>query len=251
MTKEDFKNEMQETIGIILKEHKHKIVALSPHSVWYIKRCSNKLGFYINCFGSRDRKAAGIKVEFYLTGINRVDDSISTFGLGLKIPITSVLPVQEKDESNRVVIRTDFRVSDEQMIGAAKKIIDIEERLSEDIKDMILEEAYTPYFSNNRLKIYRDKLQMYDTLNEDLKWKEEFELLKKDCYKNYKSPKVFNFCNDFVEKLPSDYFKEKNILFQFDYHCLYETEFQYVKNQLCEYLCAQCLFGKVSKDELF
>lgn len=86
MSKDNLKKEMQETIGKVLKENKHKIIPLSPYSIWFVKRYSDKLAFYVNCFDNRDRKG-GIKVTLYFTGITIPDDSISTFHLGLKIPI--------------------------------------------------------------------------------------------------------------------------------------------------------------------
>lgn len=250
MSKDKFKKEMQETIGKVLKENKHKIISLSPHSIWFIKRYSEKLAFYINCFDNRERKG-GIEVTLYFTGIVIPDDSISTFRLGLKIPITNICPILEASEDHRrMIIKTDFEIPKEQMIGAGRKIVDIENSMSADTANMILEEMKNPYISNVRMEWYSDLIQIYDALNEDLEWKEEFELLKQECYRNYKKKNKYEICSNFVDKLPENYFKEKGIMFKFNFMKIYESESHYIKNKLSEYLDAQCIFGRISGKEL-
>ena len=81
-----FKEDIERTIGKGLKDNGYKSIPIGKGCVYYIKRYSDKLGFYIRCTDNRHHNG-GITIQMFFTAIQIPDDSITTFYQGLEIQI--------------------------------------------------------------------------------------------------------------------------------------------------------------------
>ena len=235
-----FKDDVKRTIGTILKESKHKMIPVSKHSIYFVKRYSDKLAFYINCFDNRAYDGP-ITVTLYFTGVTMPDDSILNFDLGISISILKMYQVQQSDEAFKQFSEEDSEIADRLMLTAGRKIVDIEAGIDEKMASMILNEIQSPYFSSKRMELYREKVKLYDVLNEDEELREEFALFKESYKKVYKKAEAFELCSEFVDKLSEGYFEKKGITCK--YNSYYEDNLSYIKNELSQYLYCQCLLG--------
>ncbi len=233
-----FKDDVKRTIGTILKESKHKMLPVSKHSIYFVKRYSDKLAFYINCFDNRAYDGP-ITVTLYFTGVTMPDDSILNFDLGISIPILKMYQVQQSDEAFKQFSEEDCEIADRLMLAAGRKIVDIESGMDEKMANMILNEIQNPYISSKRTELYREKVKIYDVLNGDKELRDEFELFKRAYQKVYKKPAAFKLCNEFIDKLPKTYFEEKGITGE----VCPEDKLSYIKKALAWYLYCQCVLG--------
>lgn len=211
-----FKEDIERTIGKVLKDKKHKAVHIAKHCTYYMKRHSDKLAFYIRCSDNRHHNG-GISVQMFFTAIQIPDDRLTAFGVGLNIHILTVYS----------------DIIDEIMIAAGEKIVALENNIG-NVADTILEEIKKPYFPNKRLEKFNEILLVYDTVNEDISLQEKFASLREQVCKAAKRKKqmeIFQLCSEFVDNLPADYFKNKGINF----------EISRIKNILAEQLHAQCI----------
>lgn len=60
-----FKEDIERTIGKVLKDNGHKSIPIAKHCIYYIKRYSDKLGFYIRCIDNRHHNG-GISIQMFL-----------------------------------------------------------------------------------------------------------------------------------------------------------------------------------------
>jgi len=213
-----FKDNLKRTIGKVLKENGYKERILHKDCVYYLKRFSDKLAFYIRCSDSRDNNA-GAMVEMFFTAIQYPDDRILSLEAGIHIHILTVWE----------------ELADEVLIAAGEKIVAIEQGIG-NASDTIVKELESPYFLNQRMKVYNTILQVYNTLNEDIELQDEFNLLKKQVSgvaKKKSLKEAYAFCDEFVDKLPNAYFEKKGI----------KQDLEGIKDMLAEQISAQCLLG--------
>lgn len=108
-----FKEDLERTIGKILKEEKYNAVHIAKNCTYYMKRYSDKLAFYIRCSDNRHHNG-GISVQMFFTAIQVPDDRLITFGVGLNMHIVTVYS----------------DITDEVVIAAGKKLLQLR-RISE------------------------------------------------------------------------------------------------------------------------
>ncbi|MDE7205865.1 MAG: hypothetical protein K2N90_01660 [Lachnospiraceae bacterium] len=213
-----FKEDIERTIGKVLKYNGYKLISLGKGCIYYIKRYSNKLGFYIRCTDNRHHNG-GITIQMFFTAIQIPDDSITTLYQGLEIHILTIYG----------------DITDEIMIGAGKKVIAIERNIG-NMSDIILEEIKSPYFPQERSAIFKEIITIYDMINEDGDWQNEVIALKDKVFKAVKNKRhveAFQLCSEFIDNLPTDYFQGK----------IFNMDINAIKNCFSEQLRAQCMFG--------
>ena len=236
-----FKDDIKRTIGTILKENKHKMLPISLHSIYFIKRYSDKLAFYINCVDNR-RRNGPITVMLYFTGVTNPDDSIWNFDLGIKIPIVEMYQTIQSNESFKQFSSEDIELADRLLYAAGKKIVDIEESINNEIANTILQEIKKPYYTSLRMKRYQEMINIYDILNEDPQLHNTFNAFKSAYKKIYKKTSLsFDLCGEFIDNLPPNYFQDRGITYKQD--TFYNDESKYIKKILNDYLYWQCLLG--------
>lgn len=215
-----FKEDIERTIGKVLKNNGYKSIPISKGCIYYIKRYSDKLGFYIRCIDNRHHNG-GITIQMYFTAIQIPDDRVTTYSPGLEIHILTIY----RD------------VTDEIMTHAGEKIIAIEHNVG-NMSSMILEEIQSPFLPQKWVLIFKDIFSLYDMINEDENWHDEVISLKnKVCkaVKNKRYAEIFKLCSEFIDNLPTDYFQGK--VFNRD------MDMNTIKNFFSEQLRAQCMFG--------
>lgn len=213
-----FKEDIERTIGKVLKDNGHKPVSVAKHCIYYIKRYSDKLGFYIRCVDNRHHNG-GISIQLFFTAIQIPDDRIVTYNPGLEIHILTIY----RD------------ITDEFIIGAGKKIIAIENNIGS-MSDTILKELECPFLPQRSSQIVREIFAVYDMLNEE--WHEELSALRSKAYKAVKRKRcaeVFQLCSDFMDNLPKDYFQGK----------VSDMDLHTIKNEFSEQIRAQCMFDQI------
>ena len=160
-----FKQDIERTVGKVLNDNGYREVYLGKRCIYYIKRYSDKLAFYVRCSDNRHHDG-GVSVEMIFTAIQLPDDRIVTFEVGVHIEILTVY----------------FDITDELMIAAGKKVVAVESNIGK-VSSVILEELKQPYFPKKRNEVFKDILLIYDTINEDICLQEEFNSLKKEVCK--------------------------------------------------------------------
>lgn len=231
-----FNNDIKRTIGKTLKADGYMLAPpLGKGVVYYIKRHSEKLGFYVGCRDSRSLNGP-ITVYLHFTGLMNPDDSVMNFFSGLHVKILDVY---------------DTEVTDEVMIAAGNKIKVIEKYIGSSY-NFVLQELISPCIDSDKrpfgqLAIYREYILIYDTLKNDKNLQEEFVLLQNRCFENYKKMgesaeriERIALCSNFIDRLPKDYFIEKGI-----YECLnFTKDIENLKYGLSSYIYVQALFGE-------
>ena len=210
-----FKEDIERTIGKVLKDNGHKSIPVSKYCIYYIKRYSDKLGFYIRCSDNRHHNG-GISIQMFFTAIQIPDDRIVTYSAGLDIHILTIY----RD------------ITDEIFVGAGKKVIAIESNMG-NLSDTVLEELESPFLPQKRSQIVRKVLTIYDMISKE--WNDELSALRSKAYKAVKKKRyteIFQLCSDFIDNLPTDYFQ--GIVSDMDLHT--------IKNEFSEQIRAQCLF---------
>lgn len=211
-----FKEDIVRTIGKFLKDKNYNEVCIDKCCIYYIKRYSDELAFYIRCSDNRHHNG-GVSVEMFFTAIQIPDDRLITFGVGVHIHILTIY----------------FDITDEMMVAAGEKIVAIENNIG-NVSNVILQEIKSPYFPNRRNQIFNEILLVYDAINEEASIREEFILLKSNvckAIKRKKSTEIFQLCNDFVDNLSADYFIVRGI----------DLDINRIKNILAEQIRAQCM----------
>ncbi|MDE7423929.1 MAG: hypothetical protein K2N51_09580 [Lachnospiraceae bacterium] len=211
-----FKQDIERTVGKVLNDNGYRERYLAKGCIYYIKRYSDKLAFYVRCTDNRHHDGA-VSVEMFFTAIQLPDDRIVTFDVGVHIEILEVY----------------FGITDKLMIAAGKKVVAVESNIGK-VSSVILEELKQPYFPKKRNEVFKDILLIYDTINEDICLQEEFNSLKKEvckCIKKNRTSEILPLCSEFIDRLPTDYFNVRNI----------EIDIDEIKDCLEEQIYAQCI----------
>ena len=149
-----FEQDIKRSIGNILKKDGYRLSILSKDCVYFTKRYSDELAFYIRCFDSRSNNN-GILVNLYFVPIQRADDSIESLPVGIKINVANIK-------------YTEF--IDEVMVAIGKKIIDISKKLVV-YEFMIIDELKNPRFVNLKWERYTMIKNIYENLNNNSEYK--------------------------------------------------------------------------------
>lgn len=130
-----FKDNLQRTIGKVLKEKGFELVEIDSTCIYYMKPYSDDLAFYVRCKKESEYES-DVVVTFHFTVIGLSDHDLTNSCIGLQIPVAATAPEREinKEHTKWVVVKDEFQ--DEIMIIAGKKIIDIQESFGEDIAQM-------------------------------------------------------------------------------------------------------------------
>lgn len=211
-----FKNNIERSIGKVLKDNKHNVIHIAKHCSYFMKRFSDKLAFYVRCSDNRHHNGA-IEIRIFFTAIQLPDDGLTSFNAGMDIHILTLYS----------------DITDEIMIAAGEKIVAIENSIGS-AADIILAEIEKPYFQSKQLQVFKKTLLIYDTFSKDESLQEKFDSLKSEVCKLVKRKKnveIYQLCSDFVDSLPTEYLKKKEI----------NLEVNRIKNILAEQLYAQCI----------
>ena len=203
-----FNEDIARSMGPVLKADGYKMILLDRYRVYFIKRYSDKLGFYVVC---KDMGNEGYDIELCFRPIDMPDDRMLDFWPGLQI-LFSTFYLEKSDES---------------MIIVAKKLLATEKIIGNDnVSATILQELQEPYELSNsiltrRMGIYQRVLCIYDTIKSDESIQQEFKILMENVCKCLKGKtkndrKAFQLGKDFINNLPEDYFKNKGIELQFE-----------------------------------
>lgn len=130
-----FKDNIERTIGFVLKEKGHELVEVNAECIFYVKKLSDKLAFHVRC-SHDDVYESSVRIILFFTTVDASYEDITKSTVGLQIPIIITGP--ERDF--RTVISDIFQ--DDVMIAAAKKIIAIEESIGVETGKVILEEVH-------------------------------------------------------------------------------------------------------------
>lgn len=223
-----FNQDIKRTIGMVLKANHYKLgrPSLGEGCVYYIKRYSQKLGFYIGCRDNRPHNGP-ITIDMYFTGIMQPDDRLMNFFPGIHVKIFEVYH---------------RNVTDELILAAGKKIVAIEKHIAS-AAETVLNELVHPFFVGKeypllKVLMYSETLCVYDALKNDETTKNEFGLLEKNCYEAFRkkeNEKTVDLCSEFLKKLPPDYFMKRGVYL--------EDIKQLLADHLVDYIGAQDTFG--------
>ena len=211
-----FKQDIARTIGKVLKAEKYKMISYGKYEVYFFKRYSEELAFYVFCHDNRGLNK-GIRIYIYFAPIQIPDGAITRLPSGINLRIAEVY---------------ENEISDEIMIAVGNKIVAMTKRL-EGFSGMVLKELEAPYFPNERWSFFQKILLVYNTINEDTNLKEEVEAIKNHGRKvvKKKSTEIYTMCSELVDKLPQDYFAKVGI----------DWDTGKIKDQLWRHFEAHCL----------
>lgn len=212
-----FKEDIARTIGRVLEADNHKMIYLDWGCIYFIKRYSDDLAFYIKCLDSRKRNR-GVSIEMFFSPI--------------EIPADNIMSLETKIHIHILTVYGD--ITDDIFVSAGKKVIAIERNVG-NLSNMILEEFNEPFFQRGSLSHYKKELAIYRIVKEDTAIRQEFECLmqnvKKMMIKDKRARKMSQLCGDFIEQLPVDYFSSKGI----------DLELRYIKGFFANCVYAQCV----------
>ncbi|MDE5825461.1 MAG: hypothetical protein K2N44_05115 [Lachnospiraceae bacterium] len=211
-----FKDDIVRSIGVVLKENGHKMIDLGRGCIYFMKRYSPDLAFYIRCSDNRNYQG-DISLELFFTAVDIPCDSLCTFGIGVHIQ----------------VLRVFDDITDELMRASGEKIVVIENGIG-GLSQAILNELETPYVMTGRIPVYKRQRAIYKLVEEDESIRQEFEMLKKDvCQKirNRRDKQAFQLGGDFAKHLSKEYFRNKGI----------DLDFEDIQGYFCSHVYAQCI----------
>lgn len=211
-----FKDDIVRSIGVVLKEDGHKMTDLGRGCIYFMKRYSSDLAFYIRCSDNRNYQG-DISLELFFTPVEIPSDSLLTFGIGVHIQVLSVF-----DD-----------ITDGLMAAAGKKIVAIENGIGS-LSQTILNELETPYVMTDRIPVYKLQRAVYKLVEGDESIRQEFETLKKDVCKRIRSRRdrqAFQLGRDFANHLSEEYFRSKGM----------DLGFEVIQHYFCSHVYAQCI----------
>lgn len=209
-----FKEELSVSIGKILMENGHKMIVTKKDCVYFIKRYSQELAFYIRC---RDRRQCHrwIEVEMFFMPIVIPDEEVFLSQAGICI---QVFP-----HGNCV---------GDKMISAGNKIIALEANMA-NFSELVLRELEEPFFPNAKFPVNKISFLIYNRIKEDESIRQEFVKLERDVcrlMKGKKTKQAYQQCCDFLKQLPSVYFEGKGVAVNPTIDCRRFAEQIYAQN---------------------
>lgn len=190
-----FKQEINKGIGKVLLNSGHKLRIITKEVLYFSKRFSDDLAFYICCADSR-KLNQGIEVMFYFTPVHQADDTIDRLGVGIKINLGNIM--------------------DEDIIPKAteygNKILSIERNIG-CYEDMILNEMKNPFVKSKRLEIYMTHdYKYYNCFKNCDEMKEKWKILHNNVVediRNNKFKKTEQLCKEFINSFDRDFLISK------------------------------------------
>ena len=171
-----FKDDIKRSIGSVLKANGHKMVNLDGDTIFYVKRYSDELAFYVRCVHEKWKDQTTI--EWFFTAIDTICDSIDRLSIGLRIPMITMVLENKDPLSGFPVVFATPETADNILIDIGKKIISLENSMGPLTEQMIMADLNNPYLCNKRDIVYREELQVYNVLNKDEELKECFTQFK-------------------------------------------------------------------------
>ena len=206
------KETVERTIWKILEQNNYKKVIVNECDIWFVKRHSEQLAYYIRCNELRGT----IDVTFYFTAIQIPDVRLTTTNIGLNIEI------------GFCGYHDSIKLE-----AAGEKIIAIENN-TVDVAEVIIDELEEPYFKLNINEPFIENLLIYNIINEDEKLQVELKELKSKACEYIKegvNEKLLLLCDEFVDKIPNSVFEEEKICF----------DLNRIKRGFYEQIFAQCV----------
>lgn len=204
---------IEKNLGSVLFENQYKMVVNRDDNIYFAKRYSEKLAFYVRCnVNSRN----SLNMDFYFTAIQVPDDSIYNTNIGVNIYIGFMAG----DNEEKINI-------------AGKRILEIEKNIGH-LEEMVLSELEKPFFILEANKEYYARLLVYNTVNSDENLSKEFMLLKEkstNMIQRSEKNELSELSSQFVDKLETGYFKNRNLQYGIDE----------IKKYLAEQMYAECV----------
>lgn len=193
---EMFKQDIARTIGKVLKDNGYRKIPVYKDCVYFIKRYSQDLAFYVRCRDCRSNNR-GVSVEIFFVPVEIPADNVIDSPAGLNVKILTIY---------------DDELSDEILTAAGEKVVAVEKKLG-NCADMVMEELKNPYLKNKKWEIHTKILLIYKTLNEDPKIKKQIEeFMIKWCNSSHKDkPSSSELVHEIVDNLPDDYFEKFDV----------------------------------------
>ena len=163
-----FRDDIKRTIGTVLKANGHKMTELGSGCIYYMKRFSPELAYYIRCSDYRSGQG-DISFDLFFTVVDVPCDVFLTFGVGLHVKILSIYEG----------VTDDFMCTNELMTNAGEQIIVIENKIGS-LAPVILDELEKPYYMNRKIPHYRLEREIYRQVEGDEYVRPEFDTLKKE-----------------------------------------------------------------------
>ena len=217
-----FRDDIERTIGTVLKANGHKMTELGRGCIYYMKRFSPELAYYIRCSDNRSSQG-DISFELFFTVVDVPCDVFLTFGVGLHVKILSIYEG----------VAYDFMSTNEIITNAGEKIIGIENSIG-GLAPVILDELEKPYYMNKKIPHYRLEREIYRQVEGDERVRSEFDTLKKEMCRIIKhggNRKPRQLVMDFSAGLSDACFKGRGI----------DLEFSEIQEMFYQHLYAECI----------
>ncbi len=198
-----FKQEIKSSIGKVLLANNHKIKYLSSGVIYFFKRFSEDLAFYICCRDCRKREN-GIEVVFYFSPIHTADDTIRRLEVGIKINMGNIV------EEDIIAQATDY----------GRKIISIENSIG-CYEEVIMNEMRNPIIKTERLEYYMEHdYHYYHCFKNCKEIEEKWNLLHQNVIYDIKKNKFKNsktICKEFIDSFDNEFFEKIGVDVSEDY----------------------------------
>ena len=136
-----FQDNLEKSIGLLLKENGHELVVQDSDCIFYVKKIGDGLAFYVHCF-HYDKYQSSVKIALFFTTEDVSYENITTSTVGLQIPLITTGPKDRFDlELHKFFVVSDDFPNDD-ILAAGRKILAIEESLGADARKVVWEEAH-------------------------------------------------------------------------------------------------------------
>ena len=208
-----YKEIIEKNLGSLLFENQYKMAVNQDDNIYFVKRFSEKLAFYVRCnVNSRN----SLNIDFYFTAIQVPDDSVYSTNIGVNIYIGFM--AGDNEEKIRI---------------AGKRILEIEKNIG-GLEELVLSELEKPFFVLEANKEYYARTLVYSTVKNDENLSKEFALLKEksiNAVQRSEKDELLKLSSQFVDKLETGYFESRNIQYGIDE----------IKKYLAEQMYAECV----------
>lgn len=189
-----FCNAVEETLGVIVTRAGFKLTpALISEGDYcvFIKRYNEQIALYIKCTDHRS-KGGDIVIALWIAPIEFPDDRIEVLNIGFK-----------------VVVYSDYEVSDEIMHAVGQKIVELSNNISS-LAVAVEKDLTNPFIENQRTKFYFLSREMYNKLTSANEYTESFEELRSATRKCIEDKLSFDTmkdqCTSFIGTVRADVF---------------------------------------------
>ncbi|HEX9062345.1 MAG TPA: hypothetical protein VF941_19410 [Clostridia bacterium] len=159
----------------------------------YVKRYSKNIGLYIICRDNR-AKDGDVSIEFWIAPIQFPDDRIEVLNVGIK-----------------VVLYSDYDVSDKLMEAIGDKIVGLTENISS-LAPLVDMDIQKPFIKNNKTRWFNYSKIIYEKINSSPETQEKVSELKKlaeDCINGKVSfEKLESSCKLLIGSLGENFFSD-------------------------------------------